>query len=66
MRIRFRGDAIVNTTDKSYEIKPGRWVVDAFVTLPEAAEPGVYAYELEFKSRTVDFAKSASFVVTGP
>jgi hypothetical protein len=65
-RIRFRGSPLMVEVDPRYEIKPGRWVVDAFVTLPENAEPGVYAYELEFRSRTVGFAKSASFVVTGP
>ena len=65
-RIRFRGSPLMVEMDPRYEIKPGRWVVDAFVALPENAEPGVYAYELEFESRTIDFAKSASFVVTGP
>ena len=65
-RIRFRGAPLMVEMDRHYEIKPGRWIVDAFVTLPESAEPGVYAYELEFESATVDFSKSASFVVTSP
>ncbi len=62
-RIRFKGVAIVEKTDPVYEIKPGRWVVDAIVHLPEAAAPGVYAYELEFNSNQVRFEKSLTFVV---
>ena len=49
-RIRFRGSPIVQETDTLYEIKPGRWVVDAIVHLPEQAESGIYAYEFEFNS----------------
>lgn len=63
-RIRFRGDPIVRETTEAYELKPGRWVVDAEVTLPSAAEPGVYAYELEFESSSVRFEKSLTFVVS--
>ena len=62
-RIRFKGNPIVRQMDSRYEIKPGRWVIDAIVHLPEEAEPGVYAYELEFKSGSLDFHKSLTFVV---
>lgn len=62
-RIRFKGNPIVQQMDSRYEIKPGRWVVDAIVHLPEQAEPGVYAYELEFDSGTLEFHKSLTFVV---
>lgn len=62
-RIRFRGDPIVRQTNTRYEIKPGRWVVDAIVHLPEEAEPGVYAYELEFESESLAFEKTLTFVV---
>lgn len=65
-RIRFKGRAIVRQTDTHYEIKPGRWTVDAVVHLPEDAEPGVYAYELEFESDQLFFQKSLTFVVVGP
>jgi hypothetical protein len=63
-RIRFRGSPIVRKTTKAYEIKPGRWIVDSEVVLPEEAEPGVYAFELAFKSRSLSFDKSLTFVVT--
>lgn len=62
-RIRFKGEAIVENTDRSYEIKPGRWVVDAFVEIPEDAEPGVYAYEIEFNGKGLAFDKSLTFLL---
>ncbi len=65
-RIRFKGQPIVGDTIESYEIKPGRWVVDAFVRIPENAAPGIYAYELAFESASLDFDKSLTFVVRQP
>jgi hypothetical protein len=62
-RIRFKGSPIVQQTDTLYEIKPGRWVVDAIVHLPEQAETGIYAYEFEFDSNSLAFEKSLTFVV---
>ncbi len=62
-RIRFRGDPIVRERTEAYEIKPGRWVVDAEVSLPSAAEAGVYAYEIEFSAGALHFAESLTFVV---
>ncbi|MBW2267547.1 MAG: hypothetical protein JRH16_03135 [Deltaproteobacteria bacterium] len=62
-RIRFRGDPIVQERTEAYEIKPGRWVVDSEITLPSAAEPGVYAYEVEFRGDGLRFTKSLTFVV---
>lgn len=62
-RIRFRGAPIVRQLDANYEIKPGRWRVDAIVHLPASAEPGVYAYELSFESGELSFDKSLTFVV---
>jgi hypothetical protein len=65
-RIRFKGSPIVRETDERYEIKPGRWVVDSFVRLPEQAEPGIYAYEIEFDGIQVDFDKHLTFLVRAP
>ena len=62
-RIRFRGEPIVRAVTEAYELKPGRWVVDAEIMLPEDAEPGVYAYEVAFASDRVSFEKSLTFVV---
>lgn len=65
-RIRFKGDPIVHSTEEDYEILPGRWVVDAFVEIPEGAEPGVYAYEVAFKGRGLQFEKILTFLVKAP
>jgi hypothetical protein len=65
-RIRFKGHPIVNTVEDAYEILPGRWVVDAFVEIPENAEPGVYAYELAFSGRGLEFEKTLTFLVKEP
>jgi hypothetical protein len=62
-RIRFKGAPIVEKNDPIYEIRPGRWVVDAIVHLPDEAPLGIYAYELEFNSDPVAFEKSLTFVV---
>jgi hypothetical protein len=65
-RIRFRGQPIVSDRVAPYELRPGRWIVDAFVTLPNDAEPGVYAYEIQFDSRAIDFNERLTFVVESP
>jgi hypothetical protein len=62
-RIRFKGTPIVVDTLPGWDLKPGRWVVDAMVALPETAEPGIYTYELQFASEPVAFEKSLTFVV---
>ena len=62
-RILHRGEAIVSERNPTYDIKPGRWVIDAFVRLPETAKTGIYAFELEFRSPTVEFMRSLTFAV---
>jgi hypothetical protein len=62
-RIRFRGAPIVVDVQSGWDLKPGRWVVDALVALPADAEPGIYSYELEFESEPVAFEKRLTFVV---
>ena len=64
-RIRYRGNPILREATDSYEIKPGRWVVDAEVSLPPDAEPGVYAYEIGFQGSGVRFEKRLTFIVRG-
>lgn len=62
-RIMHRGRAVVHEKDAHYDLKPGRWVVDSFVRLPEEAQVGIYAFELEFNSSEVDFDKTMTFAV---
>ena len=61
--IRFRGRLVHRETRERFEIRPGRWILDAFVELPRDAEPGVYGYELRFDAPNVSFEESWSFVV---
>jgi hypothetical protein len=61
--IRFRGKLVHRETREGFEIRPGRWILDAFVELPYDAEPGLYAYELRFEGPSVAFEASLSFVV---
>ncbi len=62
-RILHRGRAIVDERDAAYELKPGRWIVDAFVTVPEGAAVGIYAMELEFEGRELRFTERLTFAV---
>jgi hypothetical protein len=64
-RIRYKGQVIVDDKVKDYEIKPGRWIVDSLVHLPESAETGVYALEVEFRSPTLRMDEKATFGVEG-
>jgi hypothetical protein len=65
-RIRYKGAPIVNQNDTHFEIKPGRWTIDAVVHLPEHAKPGIYAYELEFEGDPLFFNKGLTFEVRSP
>jgi len=62
-RIVFKGRDLVVDSIPDFEIKPGRWIVDAFVRLPESAETGVYALEIGFASEAIRFDESVTFGV---
>ncbi|MEE8556776.1 MAG: hypothetical protein V3T14_02705 [Myxococcota bacterium] len=62
--ILFKGKAIVREANDSYDLKPGRWVVDTFVTLPAEANPGLYGLQLKFKGQNVKFQRTLSFTVS--
>jgi hypothetical protein len=64
-QILHRGTPIVEDLDSTYDIKPGRWVIDSFVTLPPTAETGVYALRIGFKSRRIQFDRTLTFAVEG-
>jgi len=65
-RILHRGTPLVVDTQANYDLKPGRWVIDAFIRLPESAAVGIYALELRFKSRTIRFERTLVFAVDPP
>ncbi len=62
-RILFKGDTIMRERISGYELKPGRWVVDEFVSRPDGVEPGMYALQIEFRSSKLRFQKLLSFAV---
>ncbi len=64
-RIRHKGEAFVIDRITGYELKPGRWVIDAFIELPTDAETGVYALEVAFQSPELSFEESITFAVDG-
>jgi len=61
-RILFKGKVIFRETI-SQELKPGRWVVDTMIPLPEGAEPGVYALQLDFLSKQGNLNERSDFIV---
>ena len=60
--ILFKGKIIFEEVVEQ-EIKPGRWVVDTFIPLPAEAEPGVYALQLEFRSKHGNLDQRSDFIV---
>ncbi len=63
MRILYRGKPIGGVPEPTYDLRPGRWVVDVFVAVPPEAIDGLYALELDFESSAVKFAESETFAV---
>jgi hypothetical protein len=50
-RVLHRGRVLFEDRDREFEIRAGRWAVDAFVGIPPAATPGSYVLELEIELR---------------
>ncbi len=63
-RVVFRGQPILRAPDPAFDLRPGRWKIDVFVTVPPSASDGLYALELEFRSPSVRFSRSETFAVT--
>jgi hypothetical protein len=61
--ILYKGDIIFNDVIDNYELKPGRWSVDAFVKVAEQAQPGVYSLQLTLSNGNLDIAVDTGFVV---
>jgi hypothetical protein len=62
-RITLKGNTVFEDVSRRFELKPGKWQLDAFIGIPAAAPPGVYAVEVAFSGGTVQFQRSASLVV---
>ena len=48
-RILFKGEEVASNVNAGFELKPGRWVVDSFFTLPKDSPLGVYSLEVSFE-----------------
>lgn len=58
------GDGLVDHQVWSgFELYPGRWAYNAFVTVPADAEAGSYTLELEFKNKKTPFKEVTRFSV---
>jgi len=64
-RILFEGDTILEDVVEE-KLRPGRWVLDSFIRLPEDAEPGVYAMDVRFESSAGGLHDRVDFVVKAP
>lgn len=62
-RIVHRGKSTVLESLPNHDLRPGRWIVDLFITVPKEAPDGVYALEIAFKSPSVNFARQETFAV---
>ncbi len=62
-RIYFKGHIIFEDKTPEFELKPGKWAVDAFIRVPPEAKPGVYFLEVFFKASKFTFKKGQNFVV---
>jgi hypothetical protein len=61
-RVLFEGETILEETVQE-KLRPGRWVLDSFITLPENADPGLYAMDVKFESRQGNLHARVDFVV---
>jgi hypothetical protein len=48
---------------RNFEVRPGKWSVDAFITIPEKAEPGPYSVEATFSAGRVQFQSRQELTV---
>ncbi len=64
-RVLFEGKTILEEV-VDQKLRPGRWVLDSFIQLPEDAPPGVYAMDIRFKSPKGQLEDRVDFVVREP
>ena len=62
-RVLHAGRTLLRDRQPRYELKPGRWIVDATIEIPESAKTGVYAIEVRFRGGPVRFHGERAFAV---
>jgi hypothetical protein len=65
-RVRTGGEVIWNDVGSNYDLKPGKWVVDFFLTIPQTAVAGPYEFEIDFGTDKLLFRDTKSFTVVRP
>ena len=61
----YKGERVAGNVKDSFDLKPGRWIVDSFFTLPPESPLGVYALEGDFETTDGQPHKQVrSFVVS--
>ena len=64
-KILFKGEQVASNVNEALELKPGRWVVDSFFTLPPESPLGVYSLEVNLETPDRPTQKKVrSFVVS--
>jgi len=64
-RVLFEGKTILEEVVDE-KLRPGRWVLDSFIRLPQDAAPGLYAMDVRFESAQGDLEDRVDFVVKEP
>jgi hypothetical protein len=62
-RVLYAGQTLMSDRQPRYELKPGRWIVDATIEIPATARTGVYAIEVQFEGSSVRFRGERAFAV---
>lgn len=65
-RVVFKGNTVFEDVSRQQELKPGKWRIDAFISIPKEAQAGVYSVEVTFASGSMQFERNANLVVTKP
>ena len=65
-KIYFQGRLVFEDVSKRYQFKPGKWSVDAFITVPPEVKPGSYALIVTFKAKNINLEKSAGLIIEEP
>jgi hypothetical protein len=60
----FKGTIMMHDVT-NYEFKPGTWIVDIFIGIPEEAKSGIYMLNIALKYENEMIKASGSFVVKG-
>ncbi len=58
-----KGEMIFEHEIENFELSPGRWIIDALVTIPAQADPGVYSIRISFSAPDPIFEKDIPFSV---